>query len=430
MSRAHERPRRESDGGQRKDRARAPQPLQVKVLSQGACRTWQVSQLDWIILGFAAVLALLGFRQGFIVGALSFAGFALGAFLGTRLGPLLLPRGSSSPYAPAFGLIGALLAGAILASGLEGLGFRLRRTLIIPGMGLLDGIFGAILGAALALGIVWIVAAVAGQAPDAGQLRADIQRSAILRRLNDVLPPSGSVLNALARLDPLPSITGPSADVAAPPPAIAHTAAVRRAARSIVRVDGSACGLAIEGSGWVAAPDTVVTNAHVVAGEQDTSVQIGGRPPDLSARVLAFDPTHDLAVLEVPGLDLPSLASVSEPASGTAGAILGYPENGPFDVQPGRIGRTQSVLTEDAYGQGPVSRLLTPLRGLVRPGNSGGALLDASGRVLTTVFAATVGGRERGGYGVANETVAGVLHDAEARAQAGERVSTGPCAAG
>ncbi len=389
-----------------------------------------MSQLDWIILGFAVVLALLGFRQGFIVGVLSFAGFALGAFLGTRLGPLLLPRGSSSPYAPAFGLVGALLAGAILASGLEGLGFRLRRTLIIPGLGLLDGLLGAALGAAVALGIVWIAAAVAGQAPGAGQLRADIQRSAILRRLNEVLPPSGAILNALSRLDPLPSITGPSPDVAAPQPAIAHTAAVRRASRSVVRVDGSACGLAIEGSGWVAAPGIVITNAHVVAGEQDTTVQVAGHPPSLPAQALAFDPTHDIAVLEVPGLNLPVLASAATPASGTPGAILGYPENGPFDVEPGRIGRTQTVLTDNAYGEGPVRRLLTPLRGRVRPGNSGGPLVDGAGRVLTTVFAATVGGRPQGGYGVANETVDGILREAELRARAGTHLDTGRCAAG
>ena len=142
-----------------------------------------MTPFDWLIVSFAALLAGFGFRRGFIVGALSFAGFALGAFLGTRLGPLLLGRGSASPYAPAFGLIGALLAGAILATGLEGLGFRLlRRTLIVPGAGLLDGLLGAALGAALGLGIVWIVAAVAAQTPDAGQLRADIQRSVILRR--------------------------------------------------------------------------------------------------------------------------------------------------------------------------------------------------------------------------------------------------------
>ncbi|HEY4897231.1 MAG TPA: CvpA family protein, partial [Solirubrobacteraceae bacterium] len=235
-----------------------------------------MTQLDWIIVAFAGILAVFGFRKGFLVGVLSFAGFALGAFLGTRLGPLLLPRGSSSPYAPAFGLVGALFAGAILASGLEGVGFRLRRTLIVPGLGMLDGLLGAALGAVLALAIVWIAAAVAGQAPGEEQLRADIQHSVILGRLNAVLPPTGPVLNALSRLDPLPSITGPSPNVSAPESRLARTPAIRTASRSVVRVDGSACGLAIEGSGWVAAPGLVVTNAHVVAGEQDTTVEVGG----------------------------------------------------------------------------------------------------------------------------------------------------------
>jgi S1-C subfamily serine protease len=390
-----------------------------------------VTQLDWIIVAFAAILALFGFRQGFIVGVLSFGGFAVGAFLGTRFGPVLLPKGSSSPYAPAFGLLGALLGGAILASGLEGLGFKLRRTLMVPGLWLLDGLLGALLGGVLALGIVWIVAAVAGQTPGEGTLRADIQRSAILRNLNSVLPPSGSILNALARLDPLPSITGPLPDVAAPSPAVAHTAGVRRASRSVVRVDGTACGLAIEGSGWVVAPETVVTNAHVVAGEQDTTIEVGGVSPGLPAQPIAFDPTDDVAVLHVAGLRLPSLGFASSlPADGTAGAILGYPENGPFDVQPGRVGRTQTVDTQDAYGRGPVSRLLTPLRGLVRPGNSGGPLVDTEGRVLTTVFASTVGGRPRGGYGVANETVGAVLSEARTHARAGLRVSTEGCTPG
>jgi len=195
-----------------------------------------VTGLDWIIVAFAGLLATFGFRRGFIVGVLSFGGFALGAFLGTRIGPLLLPRGSSSPYAPAFGLFGALLAGAILASGLEGIGMRLRRALIVPGLGLLDGLLGAALGAALGLGIVWILAAVAAQAPSASRLRADIQRSAILRELNVLLPPSGPILNALSRLDPLPSIAGPSPDVSAPPPRIARAAGVKAASRSVVRV--------------------------------------------------------------------------------------------------------------------------------------------------------------------------------------------------
>lgn len=389
-----------------------------------------MNQLDWIIVAFALILAFFGFRQGFLVGALSFGGFVLGAFLGTRVGPLLLPKGSASPYAPAFGLLGALLGGAILASGLEGIGFRLRRFMIVPGMGLLDGVLGAALGAALALGIVWIAAAVAGQTSGDNELRADIQRSAILRRLNEVLPPSGSILNALARLDPIPSITGPSPDVAAPAPAVAHAPGVESASRSVVRVDGTACGLAIEGSGWVAGPELVVTNAHVVAGEQDTTVEIDGREPSLPAQALDFNPTVDLAILHVPGLNLPALSLASGAASGTAGAILGYPENGPFDVQPARLGRTQDVLTQNAYGEGPVTRLLTPLRGLVRPGNSGGPLVSVEGQVLTTVFAATVGSTPKGGYGVANETVASVLREAAERERAGEQVGTGQCTSG
>jgi S1-C subfamily serine protease len=376
------------------------------------------------------MLAIFGFRQGFIVGVLSFGGFALGAFLGTRLAPLVLPQGSASPYAPAFGLLGALLGGAILASGLEGVGFRLRRVLIIPGMGLLDGLLGAILGAVLALAIVWIVAAVAGQTPGQGQLQADIQRSVILRRLNEVLPPSGPILNALARLDPIPSISGPSPDVAAPQPAIAHAAGVASASHGVVRVDGTACGLAIEGSGWVAQPDVVVTNAHVVAGETDTTVEVGGNSPSLPAEPIAFEPQHDIAVLHVPELGLPSLSFAASTHSGTSGAVLGYPENGPFDVQPARIGLTQTVITQNAYGEGPVSRLLTPLRGLVRPGNSGGPLVDFDGHVLTTVFAATVDSKVRGGYGVANETVAGVLREADAHEREDSQVSTGPCTSG
>jgi S1-C subfamily serine protease len=381
-----------------------------------------VTTLDWMILLFVAILALFGLRQGFIVGVLSFGGFALGAFIGTRVGPLLLPQGSASPYAPAFGLVGALLAGAILATGLEGLGWRLRRTTtLMPGIGLLDGALGALLSAAVGLGIVWIVAAVAAQIPDAIQLRADIQRSAILGELNQLLPPSGPILNALARLDPLPSIPGRLPALAAPPPRIAGDPGVLTASHSVVRVLGTACGLAIEGSGWVARPEEIITNAHVVAGESDTTVEVEGHPPGLAAQAIAFDPTDDLAVLRVPGLELPALSFASSTPSGSAGAILGYPENGPFDVQSARIGQTAEVVTQNAYGQGPVSRLLTPLRGLVRPGNSGGPVVNSSGAILTTVFAGTTGAGPHGGYGVANATVAHAL------ASAGAPAGTGPC---
>src|SRR5262249_52828604 len=159
------------------------------------------------------------------------------------------------------------------------------------------------------------------------------------------------------------SITGPPADVGAPPTGIARSPGVRAAAGSVVRVLGSACGLAIEGSGWAAGPDLIVTNAHVVAGEEDTRVETGSTGVSVQARAVLFDAHDDVAVLEARGLGAPALRLASDPASGTAGAILGYPENGGYDVEPGRIGRTQAVQTEDAYGRGPVTRLLTPLRG-------------------------------------------------------------------
>ena len=386
-----------------------------------------------------SILACFGFRQGFIVGVLSFAGFALGAFLGTRLGPLLLPQGSSSPYAPAFGLVGALLAGAILAERPRGPRLQAapdadhprprpaRRPRSAP-----------LLGAALALGIVWIVAAVAAQTP--GQNGAARRHPALgdpARAEQACCRPRAPILNALSRLDPLPSITGPSPDVAAPPPRIARAPGVRAAARSVVRVLGTACGLAIEGSGWVAAPDVVVTNAHVVAGEQDTTVEVGGqlaRPA--RARRSPSTRTTTSRCCASPDSVCRALASSRDPPRAGPGAILGYPENGPFDVQPGRIGRTQTVLTQDAYGHGPVSRLLTPLRGLVRPGNSGGPLVDGDGRVLTTVFAGTVGGGPHGGYGVANATVAerargrecAVRHGAVEHGAVRERLSAGDAA--
>jgi S1-C subfamily serine protease len=389
-----------------------------------------VTGIDWLIVVFTALLAVYGYVQGFIVGALSLLGFAVGAFAGTRVGPLLLPGGSHSQYAPLFGLLGALLAGGMLASGLEGVGMHARASLRLPGLRTVDGLLGAALTACVGLGVAWIIGAVALDAKGSTPLRRDIQRSAILRELNQLLPPSGAILHALARFDPLPTVRGPAADVPRPTPAILGSPEVRAARGSVVRVIGTACGLGIEGSGWVAAPGVVVTNAHVVAGESDTTIQAGGHPPNLSAHAIDFDSHDDIAILRVPGLSAPSLTLAPDAAPGTAAAILGYPLDGPFDAEPGRIGATQTVSTEDAYGNGPVLRSITSLRGRVRPGNSGGPMVDSAGQVVATVFAAiTAGGgaaRGGGGFAVPNGLVRGQLAAARAR---GERaVGTGQCA--
>jgi S1-C subfamily serine protease len=384
-----------------------------------------VTTLDWIIVAFTALMALFGSLRGFIVGALSLLGFAAGAIIGTRLGPLVLPGGSSSPYAPLFGVFGALLAGGILAGALEGAGNRLRSALRIPGVGLLDGLLGAVLTAAVALGFVWIGGAVALQTPGvAPQIRKEFRRSKVLRALNETLPPSGPILNALARFDPLPSIRGPGADVSAPTKRILRSPAARAAARSVVRVTGTACGLSIEGSGWAAGGGLVVTNAHVVAGEDDTSVQVGGTGARRSAAVVRVDAKNDIAVLRVDGLGVPALRQDEAAGSGAPVVVMGYPENGPFDARPARLAQTHAVQSTDAYGRGPVTRRITAFRGRVRPGNSGGPLVLTDGRVAATVFAATVGAAHPSGYGVPVSVVRRELH-----AAAGVRgsVSTGPC---
>jgi hypothetical protein len=375
--------------------------------------------VDWIIVGLLLLLALIGWAQGFVTGALALLGFALGAWLGTRLAGLVLPDGSRNPYAPAIGLVGALIVGAGFAAGFEGLGVRLRSRLTLPGFGFVDGVLGALLTACVGLGVVWILGAIAVHSN--GDVRYEVQRSEILSRLNKALPPSGPLLNALARFDPFPRIDGPEAKVAPPAKGIGRDPQVKAAAASVVKILGTACGLGVEGSGWVARDGVVVTNAHVVAGQTDTKVLLRGTGPELDATAIAFDPRNDLAVLRVPGLQARPLPMADAPGPGVSAAILGFPENGPYDVRAGRLGGTRTTVTSDAYGRGPVQRRLTSLRGVVRSGNSGGPMVDGKGRVVTTVFAATTSG-PRGGFGVPNSVTRKVL------AGAREPVGTGPCA--
>jgi S1-C subfamily serine protease len=384
-----------------------------------------VTGLDWLIIAFALAMAVWGYQQGLIVGVLSLGGFVIGAFLGSRLGPALLPEGSHSPYAPATALAGALMIGGIVAVSLEGLAIGARRRLLGTagrrrGIAIVESSGGALLLVALALGLAWLFGAVALNAPGAKGLRKAVQRSAILRALNDAFPPSSALINALHRIDPRVSIQGPSPDVAAPDSKVARDPEVRAAADSVVRVLGTACGLGVEGSGWIAAPGLVVTNAHVVAGETDTTVSPARSNSSLDATAVRYDPTNDLALLRVSGLGGGPLSFAPDVRSGTPGAVLGYPENGPLTITPARVGATGPVITQDSYGRGPVTRELTALRGDVHSGNSGGPLVDGNGKVMGTVFAATTEGKP-GGYAVPNGVVASALSDSTGP------VSTGPC---
>ena len=381
--------------------------------------------VDVIIVVFAVALAAIGYERGLIASGLPLAGFVIGAAIGGRLGPALLAAGGESPYAPLITVLAGLLLGATLAMAMEGFGEALSARLPYDGLGTwLDGIGGAALLAALALLLAWAFGAAALNAPGPGErdLRHALQSSRILTALNRALPPSGPLLNVLRHIDPTPAVSGPNANVRAPEPAIARDPDVRRAGASVVKVLGTACGLGIEGSGWVAGPGLVVTNAHVVAGEDDTTVtpRSGGT---LDAAAVHYDPHNDLAILRVDGLGLPALGLPRQVVKGTAAAVLGYPENGPFTVSAARVGSTGEVVSEDSYGRGPVQRRMTPFRGQVESGNSGGPAVDSDGRVLTTVFAAERGRGRPGGLGVPDEIVRKALE------QSLSPTGTGPCSA-
>lgn len=376
-----------------------------------------MTKVDLIALGFVAVTAFIGWKKGLLASALSVAGIVLGAWLGSRLAPALLEGGTSSPYTPLAALAGAAV-GAILLETLGTLaGTSLRSRIRKPRLSTFDSFGGLGLGAVAGLAIVWVLGAVALLLPGQADLRHGAQQSALLRRLNEVVSPE-KVLNALARIDPFPAIAGPAAPITPPDPRLAHSQGVRAAAPSVVRVLGTACGVGVEGSGWTARTETVVTAAHVVAGQEDTTVELqsGARLP---ADVLAFDRRNDIAVLHVDRLGLRPLR-LTRPRNGTAVAVLGFPENGPFTATPARIGRTSVVLADDAYGRGPVTRAITSLGGRVRHGDSGAPAVDANGAVQTTVFAARL--RTVGGYGVPDNVVRAALSSARAP------VSTGDCA--
>jgi S1-C subfamily serine protease len=375
-----------------------------------------VTVVDWVALGLVLLAALGGAAQGLVWSGLSLAGLLAGAFIGGRLAPVILTNGSDSPYAP----VVALAAAVSLAVAFEVLGStvgaRIRGRERAPGVHALDSAGGVFAGALIGLAVVWVLGAMALQLPGQADLRRAVQRSLVLQRLNSIVPPR-ELLNALARIDPFPSFVGPPGPTEPPDPRVLAKPGVRAAAPSVVRVLGTACGLGVEGSGWVARPELVVTAAHVVAGEDDTTV-VPSDGRSLPAQAVVFDPHDDIAILHVGGLDAAPLRLV-DPRPGAPVAIVGYPENGPLTASAGRIGTTASVIAQDAYGRGPTRRVVTSLSGTIEHGDSGGPAVDGSGAVQATVFAARATGG--GGYGVPASIVR------EDLAAAGGPVSTGAC---
>jgi len=362
-----------------------------------------VATADWIFIGVVVLAGLYGLATGLVRGALSLAGFALGAYVGARVAPELLREGS--PYAPLVALGGAVLGGFLFQSLAGLLGGALRTSLgAVPGLRALDSAAGLLFGAAAGVLLCWAVGAVLLYLPGQSELRRAVQESAILSRINEEFPPE-RLLETLERVDPIGAFLGPPAVVPPPDSALARDPDVVAASESVVRVTGIACGLGIEGSGWIARSGLVVTSAHVVAGIDRPRVD-RSEVPGRRATVVVFDVQNDLAVLRIPGLQGRPLP-LADPERGVPVALVGYPENGPLTRTPGRLGGTVRAFSRDAYGRGPVTRAVTAIRGVVKPGSSGGPGVDALGRVRTTVFARRPG--ETGGYGIPGDLVRAAL---------------------
>lgn len=396
----------------------------------GRYRHRGMTVLDWVLVAIALLAAAGGATQGFLASGLGLLGFLAGALIGARVAPVVLPNGSSDPNAPIAVIVGAVLFGVILGTALQTLGDRLRHRIATGPRGALRGAAVAVdrtLGAILTTGLVilaaWLLSGAVLQARNLPvDWRSAVRKSSVLSELRDVLPPARDALALLSRFDPLPGFAGPPAEIDAPDRAILERPGVATGRRGVVRVEGTACGVGVVGSGWVVRDGLVVTNQHVIAGEDRTAVIPESGEGARDAHVVYADRAQDIAILQVPGLQAGRLR-MRDAESGTSAALLGYPLAGPFRARAARVSQASIVSGEDAYGQGPVRRAVLPFRGRVEQGNSGGPVVDSRGRVLGTVFASAIDAGKRTGYAVPNE----VVREALKHVTLGRIVSSGPC---
>lgn len=390
-----------------------------------------MNALDWVLVLFAVLYALSGFRQGFVVGACSTLGLLVGLVVGVVFAPRLLDRFTPS-LAVSVAAVAVILACAMVGQTLAAyLGRGIREKITWHPARAVDAVGGAVLSVAAALVVAWALGIAVSGAQIPGVAGA-VQSSQVLRTVDRVLPDGADeALSALTDVvDPgvfprylEPFVPERIVPVDPPTREVLRDPEIRAASRSVVKILGTAqaCSRAVEGSGFVYAPGRVMTNAHVVSGVSSPTVTVGGEEHD--AQTVLYDPDLDIAVLAVEGLAASPLEFSQSGRSGSPGAVLGFPGNGPFDAEPARIRAEQRLRSSDIYGNGTVVREVFSVYASVRPGNSGGPLVSAGGEVYGVVFAASLSDDDTG-YAVTAGQVAG---DAAAGRDATNPVDTGAC---
>ena len=387
--------------------------------------------LDWGLLTLVFAYGLSGYWQGFITGAFATLGLLVGGVIGVWASPQLLGDASPSVWVSLGALFIVIVAASIGQGVLQFVGAKVRDRISWRPVRALDACGGALLSAAAVLVVAWALG-VAISGTRIGAVTSAVRSSTVLSEVDNVMPSSAS--KALDRFNNVvgtsffPRYLEPFAPerivkVGPGPEALKEDPDVLRAERAVFKIRGAnSCGRGVEGTGFLIAPGYLMTNAHVVAGVNRPNVSVGSQ--EESGKVVLYDAGVDIAVVAFDsGTTKPlALSKTAKPGDGVA--ILGYPEDGPYDVEAGRIRSQQRLRSPNIYGTGTVIRDVYSLRGLIRPGNSGGPIVDADGKVAGVIFAASVTDQSTG-YALTASQVAPLVEQGTQRTA---RVSTGDCA--
>ncbi|MDN5751059.1 MAG: MarP family serine protease [Pseudonocardia sp.] len=397
-----------------------------------------MSWVDLIVVVLALVAGVSGWRHGMAVALLSFVGVLGGAILGVRLAPLLAAGIESDSTRIIVSIVVVVLLVAVGETTGVFFGRRIRDRITGEHSLRVDSTLGSVLQALTVVIAAWLVALPLASASFPG-LAAGVKGSEVLRVVDSVMPDGARALPDELRklldnsgfpriLDPFDRT--PIEEIGPPDASLAASPVVGEVAESVLKVRGLApsCKRALEGTGFVIGPGLVMTNAHVVAGTDDVSVEVTdsrGRITELDGEVVLYDPAVDIAVLRIPELDAPALEFRPQPAQvGEDAIVLGYPLDGPFTATAAKVRQRITLQGPDIYDDGEVVRDVYTVRGVVRSGNSGGPMIDRDGQVIGVVFGAALDDSETG-FVLTNEQVAASVNP---QAQLGAEVGTGACA--
>ncbi|MFI2740180.1 MarP family serine protease [Streptomyces sp. NPDC018711] len=395
--------------------------------------------LDILLLLAAVWFAIIGYRQGFVVGILSVIGFLGGGLVAVLLLPILWDQltdnSEVSTTATVVFVMAVIVCASIGQAFTTHLGNKLRRHITWSPARALDATGGALVNVVAMLLVAWLIGSALARTslPTLGK---EVRNSKVLLGVEQVMPDQASswfedFSSTLARSG-FPQVFSPFANepitqVTPPDPALADSPVAARAQRSIVKVVGTAqsCGKVLEGTGFVFADRRIMTNAHVVGGVDEPTVQIGGEGRLYDAKVVLYDWQRDIAVLDVPGLRATPLAFTDEDArSGDDAIVAGFPENGSYDVRSARVRGRISAKGPDIYHRDEVRRDVYSLYATVRQGNSGGPLLTEDGEVYGVIFARSLDDANTG-YAL---TVDEIREDIERGRTADQQVDAQGCA--